>query len=198
MAKGICPRPIHQANTSDLFKSQRLRNCVESDLFPIFSSHLHLGVYFLLVPTTGNKQDNQRSMWKIPSIFFTLVIFTNQVSQAFLAPVSASAPLFVARQLRAGSQDTPETLPDFKTAEDYLKYMESVSALPKGFSTGTADGTFVSVEAPSLGNLKIRGTIIYVSSGPTDNWAACYTSNKVRLPSCVQLTLSLFPWICLC
>jgi hypothetical protein len=134
-------------------------------------------------------------MWKIPSIFFTLVIFTNQVSQAFLAPVSASAPLFVARQLRAGSQDTPETLPDFKTAEDYLKYMESVSALPKGFSTGTADGTFVSVEAPSLGNLKIRGTIIYVSSGPTDNWAACYTSNKVRLLSFVPLDSSFFSWI---
>lgn len=81
--------------------------------------------------------------------------------------------------LRAGSQDTPETLPDFESAQAYLEYLESVSALPKGFATGTADGTFVSVEAPSLGDLKIRGTVIHVTNGPTDNWAACYTSNKV-------------------
>ncbi len=133
-------------------------------------------------------------MLKIPSIFLFVVISTSNLSQAFLAPALASAPLFATRQLRAGSQDTPETLPDFKTAEDYLKYMETVSALPKGFATGTADGTFVSVEAPSLGNLKIRGTIIHVTSGPTENWAACFTSNKVRCALPSNTILSQPPW----
>lgn len=76
--------------------------------------------------------------------------------------------------------DTPETLPDFPDVDEYLQYMEAVSALPKGFATGTADGTFISVEAPGLGNLKIRATVIHLTEGPTDSWAACYTSNKVR------------------
>jgi hypothetical protein len=77
------------------------------------------------------------------------------------------------------SQDTPETLPDFENAEEYLKYMETFSSLPKGFSSGTADGKFVSYEAPLMGNLPIRGTVIYLTEGPSDNWAACFTSNKV-------------------
>jgi hypothetical protein len=118
-------------------------------------------------------------MWKSSSILLILVASTSKLSQAFLAPAAASPPLFASTLLRANPQDTPETLPDFATAEDYLQYMESVSSLPKGFATGTADGTFVSVEAPSLGDLKIRGTVIQVTSGPTDSWAACYTSNKV-------------------
>jgi len=117
-------------------------------------------------------------MWKSSPILVLLVISTSKLSQAFLAPAAASPPLFASSKLRAGSQDTPETLPDFATAEEYLQYMESVSTLPKGFATGTGEGTFVSVEAPSLGDLKIRGTIIQVTSGPTDSWAACYTSNK--------------------
>jgi hypothetical protein len=58
--------------------------------------------------------------------------------------------------------------------------MESVAGLPKGFATGTADGTFISKEAPGMGNLKIRGTVIYLTEGPTTNWAAVFTSNKVR------------------
>ena len=77
------------------------------------------------------------------------------------------------------SSDTPETLPDFANLDDYLKYLETVSALPKGFATGTGEGRFVSVEAPALGQLKIRGTIIHLTEGPTDNWAACFTSNMV-------------------
>lgn len=75
--------------------------------------------------------------------------------------------------------DTPAILPDFETKEAYLEYMESVSALPKGFATGTAKGTFVSVEAPSMGNLPIRGTVIHLTEGPTENWAAVFTKNKV-------------------
>lgn len=72
------------------------------------------------------------------------------------------------------------TLPEFANAEEYLEYMKPFSALPKGFATGTADGKFVSVEAPSLGALPIRGTVIQLTEGPTDSWAACFTSNKVR------------------
>jgi len=121
------------------------------------------------------------TMWKSQSILLILVVSTGKLSQAFLAPASASSPLFGSRlHSTTGTKDTPETLPEFNTAQSYLEYMESVSALPKGFATGTADGTFVSAEAPSLGNLKIRGTVIHVTSGPTDNWAACFTSNKVR------------------
>lgn len=78
----------------------------------------------------------------------------------------------------ASSIDTPETLPEFASVEDYLEYMDGVSQLPKGFATGTADGSFISVEAPGLGNLKIRATVIQLTEGPTDNWAACFTSNK--------------------
>ena len=121
-------------------------------------------------------------MWTSPSTLLILVISTSHVSQAFVSPAAESLTLQFAaniHRLRAGAQDTPETLPEFETAQEYLRYMESVSALPKGFATGTADGTFVSVEAPSLGDLKIRGTVIQVTSGPTDSWAACYTSNKV-------------------
>lgn len=77
------------------------------------------------------------------------------------------------------SHDTPEILPQFGDEDEYMDYLKEVSALPKGFSTGIADGTFVSVEAPALGSLKIRGTLIVLPEGPTDSWAACFTSNKV-------------------
>ena len=80
----------------------------------------------------------------------------------------------------SGADDTPPVLPDFASKAAYLEYMASVSALPRGFATGTASGTFVSVEAPALGKLPIRGTVIYLTEGPTDNWAAVFTSNKVR------------------
>lgn len=74
--------------------------------------------------------------------------------------------------------DTPVILPNFTNEEEYIQYMASVSALPKGFATGTADGTFISQEAPGMGKLPIRGTVIYLTEGPTPNWAAVFTSNK--------------------
>ena len=77
------------------------------------------------------------------------------------------------------SADTPEILPDFASKDEYLQYMETVSALPKGFATGTADGKFVSEEAPALGNLPIRGSVIHLTEGATDSWAAVFTKNKV-------------------
>lgn len=78
------------------------------------------------------------------------------------------------------SQDTPLVLPDFANADEYIEYMQRVSKLPKGFAVGTADGTFVSVEAPGMGNLPIRGTVLHLTDGPTENWAAVFTQNKVR------------------
>lgn len=82
------------------------------------------------------------------------------------------------------SQDTPVQLPEFASKADYLEYLETVSALPKGFAAGSADGTFVSVEAPAMGKLPIRATIITLTEGATDSWAAVFTTNKVRV--CVQ------------
>uniref|UniRef100_A0A7S3LIB3 Arginine biosynthesis bifunctional protein ArgJ, mitochondrial n=1 Tax=Amphora coffeiformis TaxID=265554 RepID=A0A7S3LIB3_9STRA len=76
------------------------------------------------------------------------------------------------------SMDTPQILPEFPNKDEYLAYMETVSALPKGFATGTANGKFVSVEAPALGPLPIRATVIYLTEGPTENWAAVFTKNK--------------------
>jgi hypothetical protein len=78
------------------------------------------------------------------------------------------------------AQDTPVTLPAFDNLQEYLDYLKTVSKLPKGFAIGTADGTFVSEEAPALGELKIRGTVIHLTEGPTNNWAAVFTKNRVR------------------
>lgn len=77
--------------------------------------------------------------------------------------------------------DTDLILPDFANKEEYEKYMIAAGQLPAGFAVGTAKGTFVSVEAPSMGDLPIRATIIHLTEGPTDSWAAVFTSNKVRL-----------------
>ena len=44
---------------------------------------------------------------------------------------------------------------------------------------GTASGNFVSVEAPAMGPLPIKATVIHLTEGPTDSWAAVFTSNKV-------------------
>jgi hypothetical protein len=77
------------------------------------------------------------------------------------------------------SSDTPVTLPEFGSVEEYTAYLETVAALPKGFATGTGAGKFISEEAPALGPLPIRGTVIYLPDGPTQSWAAVYTSNKV-------------------
>lgn len=82
----------------------------------------------------------------------------------------------------AASQDTPVELPEFASQGDYLEYLEKVSALPKGFAAGSADGKFVSVEAPSMGALPIRATIITLTEGATDSWAAVFTTNKVSMP----------------
>jgi hypothetical protein len=125
-------------------------------------------------------------MWFSSSVLSFLLLAATSSRPSFAFTSSASAATFGARplsnsigRLQAASGDTPETLPDFESLDKYLEYMATVSALPKGFATGTADGTFISQEAPLMGKLKIKGSVIHLTEGPTDNWAAVFTSNKV-------------------
>ena len=104
------------------------------------------------------------------------------LTSAFTAsssPLAARSSAAARTKMMGSSADTPEILPEFANVEEYLEYMGTVSKLPLGFATGTADGGFISVEAPALGKLKIRATVIKLTDGPTENWAACFTSNKV-------------------
>ncbi|KAL3931868.1 MAG: hypothetical protein SGBAC_011111 [Bacillariaceae sp.] len=94
-----------------------------------------------------------------------------------LAPSAAASSRSAESPLQHPANDTPVDLPEFNNAEEYLEFMNSVASLPKGFATGAAGGTFISKEAPNLGKLPIRGTVIQLTKGPTDSWAACFTSN---------------------
>lgn len=87
---------------------------------------------------------------------------------------SSSSPLFAAASL----EDTDLELPEFSSLDDYLSYLESKSKLPLGFAVGTGNGSFISEEAPALGKLPIRATILHLTDGPTNNWAACFTQNR--------------------
>jgi hypothetical protein len=126
-------------------------------------------------------------MWSSTSSFllFLSVLISAELPSSAFTTASPGRSSFNTRQFASTqtNMDTPETLPEFPDAKAYQEYMATVSQLPKGFATGTADGTFISVEAPGLGNLKIRATVIYLTEGPSDSWAACFTSNKV---SCVS------------
>lgn len=78
--------------------------------------------------------------------------------------------------------DTDTVLPSFSTKEEYTSYLNAAGKLPSGFAIGTATGGFVSVEAPAMGELPIKATVIHLTEGPTDSWAAVFTSNK--FPGC--------------
>jgi hypothetical protein len=78
-------------------------------------------------------------------------------------------------------KDTLAELPSFETKDEYEKYLMEASGLPKGFATGSANGEFIPVESPAMGSLPIKGTVIYVTDGPSDNWAAVFTKNKVSI-----------------
>ena len=156
------------------------------------------------VVTTTRKAGSSSSS-SLSSQLLLLIIFLSGFNHhptlAFSSvsrPSSTSTPSTSTSSLKM-SADTPTVLPDFKTSEEYVSYMESVSSLPKGFATGTADGTFISQEAPGLGYLKIRATVIHLTDGPTDNWAACFTSNKVRaFPSFFSLPSFVCVCVCVC
>jgi hypothetical protein len=118
---------------------------------------------------------------------FLFVAITTTRTLAFVPALGRKLPVtvfdrsaFHVRPASTVAGDTPATLPEFSSVDDYIEFLSTVSALPKGFATGSADGTFISVEAPALGQLKIRGTIITLTEGPTDNWAAVFTTNKVK------------------
>eukprot|EP00584_Thalassiosira_punctigera_P009699 CAMPEP_0172527758 /NCGR_PEP_ID=MMETSP1067-20121228/2351_1 /TAXON_ID=265564 ORGANISM="Thalassiosira punctigera, Strain Tpunct2005C2" /NCGR_SAMPLE_ID=MMETSP1067 /ASSEMBLY_ACC=CAM_ASM_000444 /LENGTH=515 /DNA_ID=CAMNT_0013311555 /DNA_START=171 /DNA_END=1718 /DNA_ORIENTATION=- len=81
-----------------------------------------------------------------------------------------------------GGVDTDPVLPSFSTKEEYVSYLKAAGKLPSGFAVGTATGEFVSVEAPAMGKLPIKATVIHLTEGPTDSWAAVFTSNK--FPGC--------------
>mmetsp|Transcript_1126 Transcript_1126/g.2347 ORF Transcript_1126/g.2347 Transcript_1126/m.2347 type:complete len:521 (-) Transcript_1126:139-1701(-) len=98
-------------------------------------------------------------------------------TKKFAPSATCTTPSLLVRAAKEG-RDTDAVLPEFSTLEEYMDYMSAASALPQGFATGTASGTFISVEAPALGPLPIKGTVIFLTDGPTDSWAACFTSNK--------------------
>ena len=90
-------------------------------------------------------------------------------------------------------RDDPEfELPEFSSKEEYLNYLDSeLGQLPVGFECGVATGTFISAEAPALGPLPIRATVIALAEDKTKtntnsrparlathNWAAVFTKNK--------------------
>ena len=80
------------------------------------------------------------------------------------------------RAARTG--DTDAVLPEFGSLDEYLAYLDAASALPLGFAAGTAAGEFVPVESPAMGSLPVKGTLIHLTDGPTDSWAAVFTRNR--------------------
>jgi len=143
-------------------------------------------------------------MWSSVTRNALLLAFTASPITSFLQRAVKSSPrVFVPRSSfhvatfqgsasgLLASKDTPAILPDFDSKDDYLKYVETVSGLPAGFATGTASGTFISEEAPALGKLPIRATVIHLTAGATDNWAAVFTQNRVRLRSRNSLAYSM-------
>jgi len=89
-----------------------------------------------------------------------------------------STALYASSSATKYGKDTELILPNFETKEEYYEYMMQASALPKGFQTGSAAGKFIPEEAPSMGALPIKGTVIHLPDGPTDSWAAVFTQNK--------------------
>jgi hypothetical protein len=137
-------------------------------------------------------------------IFVKPIVFFSFAAQATLAPVFAftskavrvsgmnsdvvnvaswgmpPSRSFAANTSLSKYKDTHAELPSFQSKEEYESYLMEASGLPKGFATGSAIGSFVPEEAPLMGALPIKGTIIHLTDGPSENWAAVFTQNKVR------------------
>ena len=109
---------------------------------------------------------------------FGFIAASNIHRAAKLSPWGATAPRSNTA-LSKYAKDTLSELPPFDSKEEYEEYLMEASGLPKGFATGSAIGSFVAEEAPSMGSLKIKGTIIHLTDGPSENWAAVFTQNKV-------------------
>lgn len=97
---------------------------------------------------------------------------------AFTAAKSFALAHVSPTQIFQYDKDTDHVFPSFETKEEYTNYLMEASALPKGFAIGSAKGTFIPKEAPSMGALPIKATVIHLTDGPTDSWAATFTSNK--------------------
>ena len=119
------------------------------------------------------------------------MLFSNKLFIALLTPtISSPCTGFSARTqiqpprtpLHANSGvDTDPVLPSFATKDEYTSYLQKAGSLPQGFAVGTAKGTFVSVEAPALGPLPIKATVIHLTEGPSDSWGAVFTGNRVSI-----------------
>ena len=129
-------------------------------------------------------------------------------SRAFTtATTSSSSSLGSSRYLEgleSFDKDTDLELPTFVSRDDYFGYLAERSGLPQGFQTGVASGHFQSVEAPGLGFLPIRATVVYLPDGPTESWAACFTSNRVgvfqniylmSVSTCIYIYLYIFIYL---
>jgi hypothetical protein len=147
-------------------------------------------------------------------IFVKRILFFSFAAQATLAPVfaltskavrvsgmnsdavhasSRASRSFAVNTSLSKYKDTHAELPSFQSKEEYEAYLMEASGLPKGFATGSAVGSFVPEEAPLMGSLPIKGTIIHLTDGPSENWAAVFTQNKVREAFLVQF-LHTFCW----
>ena len=116
---------------------------------------------------------------------FISLVFATSYPYSTLSLISSSMnrrPLSFYEQAKTKlgkySNDTPRELPQFTSKEEYMDYIMKASGLPLGFSTGSAIGSFVPDEAPGMGSLPIKGTIIHLTDGPSDSWAATFTQNK--------------------
>ena len=100
---------------------------------------------------------------------------------AFSASVLGHSKAYLASPLHSTNAglDTDPVLPSFSTKDEYTSYRTKAGSLPQGFAVGTAKGTFVSVEAPALGPLPIKATVIHLTEGPSESWAAVFTGNRV-------------------
>jgi hypothetical protein len=107
-----------------------------------------------------------------------LVSTINSPCDGFSAHIFPSQTTHTSLQASSGL-DTDPILPSFATKEEYTSYLQKAGSLPQGFAVGTAKGKFVSVEAPALGPLPIKATVIHLTEGPSDSWGAVFTGNRV-------------------
>lgn len=122
---------------------------------------------------------NRRNVPFLPSLgLINPILPTKAVSWVSSSNGKALTVQFLSSDSSKYNEDTSAELPSFATKEEYTDYLLEASQLPQGFATGSAVGSFVPEEAPAMGSLPIKGTIIHVTDGPTDNWAAVFTQNK--------------------
>lgn len=128
-----------------------------------------------------NRSKNTPTRMIITTIMLTLSQYTGLVhsftATTIIPQYGALQPSISFIRRTATTVDENSELPPFSSKEEYLSFLESQGELPLGFKCGDANGTFVPVEAPSMGSLPIKATVVVLDE-PTDNWAAVFTKNK--------------------